>query len=102
FGGFDGAGHVLGGTWTWDGSNWTQQAPATSPPARDNAALVADPGTGQVVLFGGRDTSGFRSIGDTWTWDGSNWTQRTPTTSPPARQAATIAADRVSGRVLLF
>jgi len=32
FGGYDG--RYLRGTWTWNGSTWTKQAPATRPPAR--------------------------------------------------------------------
>ncbi len=53
---FGGAGRHgrLGGTWTWDGSTWTKQAPATSPPARDGASMAYDAATGTVVLFGGR------------------------------------------------
>ena len=42
------------------------------------AAAVFDGATGQVVIFGGAGTSS-RQAGlydQTWTWDGSNWTQR--------------------------
>ena len=35
FGGYGpGVERRLGGTWTWDGSTWTKQSPAASPPAR--------------------------------------------------------------------
>jgi hypothetical protein len=57
----------LGDTWTWDGSTWTKQAPATSPPAREFASMAYDPATGNLVLFGG-DNAGPRSFNDTWTW----------------------------------
>jgi hypothetical protein len=33
--------------------NWTQQAPATSPPARVGASMAYDAATGTAVLFGG-------------------------------------------------
>src|SRR6266550_4635768 len=33
--------------------NWTQQAPAASPLARNNAAMAYDAATGDMVLFGG-------------------------------------------------
>jgi hypothetical protein len=33
--------------------NWTKQFPTTSPPARDDAAMVYDAAGGNVVLFGG-------------------------------------------------
>jgi hypothetical protein len=65
FGGF-GSSSLLGDTWTWNGTTWTQQHPATSPSARDVAA-VADAATGTVVLFGGGSPDG-GVFGDTWTW----------------------------------
>ena len=57
---------AFGGTWTWDGSTWTKQAPATSPHARRFASMAYDAATGTVVLFGGFARLGF--FGDTWTW----------------------------------
>ena len=42
--------------------------------------MAYDPGTGQLVLFGGDD------FADTWTWNGSDWTELTPSTSPLARE----------------
>jgi hypothetical protein len=60
-------GHVLGDTWTWDGSTWTKQAPATSPPARELASMAYDAATGNVVLFGG-DNFEPQTFNDTWTW----------------------------------
>src|SRR5262245_54635307 len=60
--------------------NWEQKAPPTSPSARDRLAMTWDGARGQVVLFGGDDGSG--SLADTWVWDGSTWTQKSPATSP--------------------
>jgi hypothetical protein len=41
------------------------------------------------VLFGGAmDTRGTMILGDTWTWDGTTWTQLTLATSPSARWGA--------------
>jgi hypothetical protein len=67
FGGSNG-GRPLRDTWTWDGSTWTKQAPATSPPARTLAAMAYDAATGDVVLFGGLNGAGVRPLNDTWTW----------------------------------
>jgi uncharacterized repeat protein (TIGR01451 family) len=91
---------VLGDTWTWDGTTWTQQTPATSPPVRSNATMAYDPATGNMVLFGGAGNSGF--LGDTWTWDGTTWTQLSPVTSPPGRDGATIDYDPATGNMVLF
>ena len=67
FGGLNKRSRVVGGTWTWDGSTWTLQAPATSLPARDSAAMAYDAATGTVVLFGGVGHGG-GYLDDTWTW----------------------------------
>jgi hypothetical protein len=66
FGGANPRGDPLGGTWVWDGSTWTEQSPATSPPARIDAAMAYDGATGNVVLFGGQFIS--QLFNDTWTW----------------------------------
>jgi hypothetical protein len=86
------------------GLNWTRQAPASSPPARADAAIAYDAATGTVVLFGGytRTASGTVTFGDTWTWDGLTWTKRAPATSPPARSGASMAYDAATGTVVLF
>ncbi len=79
---------------------WTQQSPSSSPPARYLATMAWDASTGQVVLFGGEDSSGY--LGDTWTWNGTTWTQQSPSASPPARAFATMAWDASTGQVVLF
>jgi hypothetical protein len=62
-------------TWTWNGTTWTQLFPATHPSARFEVSMAYDPGTGHIVLFGGATGTTNRTFGDTWTWDGTNWTQ---------------------------
>jgi hypothetical protein len=87
-------------TWTWDGTTWTHQHPATSPPGRYGAAMAYDAATGTVVLFGGFRFPAARS--DTWTWDGTTWTQQSPATRPGARWLASMAYDAATGTVVLF
>ncbi len=60
-------------TWTWDGSGWGLVAPATRPPARENAALAYDSARGQTVLFSGVKDPG-TWLDDTWIWNGTTWT----------------------------
>ena len=62
--------------------------------------MAYDAATGTVVLFGGDGSSG--DLGDTWTWNGTTWTEQTPATSPPARESATMAYDAATGTVVLF
>ena len=93
-------------TWTWDGTTWTQQAPAASPSGRYAAAMAYDDATGTVLLFSGSGPGGSGSTGvlsDTWTWDGSTWTQQHPATSPPpARFEAAMTYDTATGTAVLF
>ena len=61
--------------------------------------MAFDAATGSVVLFGGQSRT--RSLDDTWTWDGSGWTQAHPATSPPPLDNAQMTYDPVSRDVLL-
>jgi hypothetical protein len=68
-------------------------SPATAPAARTGFALAFDGATGEVVLFGGElagtSSSAGDVVGDTWTWDGSDWTEQGATAaSPPASASA--------------
>ena len=65
FGGNNANSPPVGDTWTWDGSTWTKQAPATSPSAREVASMAYDAATGTIVLFGGVGLIGkkFRDFG---------------------------------------
>jgi hypothetical protein len=61
-----------GETWTWDGTNWTHQSPAISPPARHLANLVYDSRRKRVLMMGGfaRPNETFK---DVWAWSDGNW-----------------------------
>ncbi len=95
-----------GDTWEWDGASWTQQAPATSPGARDGHAMAWDAARQRAVLFGGQVSSGqigaFCCYADTWEWTGSNWIRAVPTASPPGRAGHAMAYDAMRQRVVLF
>lgn len=67
----------------WTGA-WTLARPATSPPARASTTMAYDPAIHRLVLFGGMSAGGFA---DTWTWNGSTWTQVTPAANPPGGDA---------------
>jgi hypothetical protein len=101
FGGKNGNGN-LADTWTWDGKNWTQQHPATSPGPIGGASMAYDDATGLVVLFGGCPTGCLQSSAATWTWDGTTWSQLHPMNSPPARTNASLVYDAAQGQMVLF
>jgi len=54
-------------TWTYDGANWQQLAPANSPGARALAPVAYDSADSSLVLFGGSTEVGDnQTLGDTW------------------------------------
>jgi hypothetical protein len=64
-------------TWTYDGTAWKKLTPAQSPSARNDAPMVYDVDKHRLVLFGGQGLGDGQSgaLNDTWTWDGTTWTQ---------------------------
>jgi hypothetical protein len=53
-----------------------------------------------AVLFGGYPGSGSHSLADTWTWDGTSWTQNLANGAPPERWIA--GASSLGNTVLMF
>ncbi len=104
FGGQGGANaadnHILDDTWVWDGSDWTQQTPATKPDARQRASMDFDPALGRAILYGGDGY--YTSFQDTWAWNGTDWERLTPSASPNARTETNMAFDPSSGSIVLY
>lgn len=91
-------------TWIWDGTSWTQRFPATSPPPRSAHALAFDAIHNQVVTFGGSGSGSGSPVilTDTWVWDGTTWTQKSPSTIPTTpRWGYTLSYDALDQRALL-
>ncbi|MGA7106150.1 MAG: kelch repeat-containing protein, partial [Terracidiphilus sp.] len=108
FGGFNGS--YLNDTWLWNGTTWTQAFPQNSPSPRSNVQMVYDPARGNVVLFGGlqagADNAPDVRLDDTWIWNGTNWTNVTPSSpanSPTGgRASASMVFDPATNNVTLF
>jgi hypothetical protein len=100
FGGKDADGKVLGDTWEWNGTAWTQEKPPSVPSARSGHVMAATP-LG-IFLFGGDDATG--AVADAlWRWDGTTWTTvDAAMPAPTPRAYSAIASDAVSSRLLLF
>ena len=89
-------------TWAWGGVDWKQLMPATEPGARQRASMAFDPTTQSLLLFGGLGGNpNSRYLADTWSWNGTNWNQLHPVTSPPPRINSTMVAFAARGRLLL-
>jgi hypothetical protein len=79
FGG-GGDGFELNDTWTWDGAAWTQLQ-VTAPPSSDDVigatlsgCVVGATLGGSVMIY---EAEGFTNAprNETWTWDGTAWTE---------------------------
>jgi hypothetical protein len=96
---------MLGDTWLWTANGWVA-APGSGPTARAGAAVTFDPAANVSVLFGGNSAAthpaAAKPTADTWIWNGTAWHQEVPTTSPPGREGAAMAADASIGGVVLF
>lgn len=83
-------------------ATWTPQATSgTRPPGRCFATMVYDPATGNTLLFGGRDSLQ-NPKNDFWMWNGSTWTQLTPSSLPPARYWAAGGFDPIYHELVVF
>lgn len=91
-------------TWTYDGTDWTQAAPANSPTGRFGAGLVFDQARNVLVLFGGIASaiSIAAPSNQTWEWNGTDWTQVTPTASPTGRAYFGMTYDIARQRTVVF
>jgi hypothetical protein len=99
-------------TWEWNGTAWSEvDIPENQrPSARHMAGIAYDPVGHKVTLMGGQ----FCVLGspcstlalDTWTFDGTSWTDVTPTEpttpKPLARRGMAMAFHRELGRTVLF
>jgi len=97
---------VLGDTWEWDGSFWTQMD-NSGPGPRTEHAMVYDSVRQVSLLFGGRgpadpaDPADSPDLGDTWQWDGQDWTQLADSGPTPRAQHG-MAFDSARNRTVLF
>ena len=83
---------------------WTEMKPSGDLPSiRCALAMVFDPDTGKVILFGGIDKSA--PLGDTWLYDpaANTWTNLQPGgTTPSARSGHAMVYDPEAKKVVLF
>jgi hypothetical protein len=96
-------GTALDDTWIWNGATWAQQFPSTAPSARSYFSMAYDASLRLVVLFGGAVSGDWpNSTSDTWTWNGSDWTQIRPATVPPNRYNFGMGYDSDSKVIVMF
>jgi hypothetical protein len=91
----------LDDTWVLQRDTWTRRDVA-GPPPRAEAAMAYDVMRRRVVLFGGyaQTSTGRVRYGDTWEWDGTQWTL-TAARGPAPRNGAALAYDERDGVTVL-
>ncbi len=81
---------------------WLEITSASTPPARDWAAMAYDAADRYVVLYGGYNPNAAGLYSDTWTFQGGVWTERYPANHPPATSGLRLAYDPTLKGVLAF
>ena len=99
FGGQDRTG-IVGDTWVYRPSGWTQLAPAHYPGSRLAEGLAFDAVLDRVVFFGGADSSNV--YGDTWMWDGADWEVASSVPAPSYREAMVMLPAAGNGQLSVF
>ncbi|MBI3415632.1 MAG: hypothetical protein HY043_09995 [Verrucomicrobia bacterium] len=88
--------------------SWATIEPRSIDPQplnRFDHKMVYDQERRVTLMFGGEvyeENVGRFTHGDTWTWDGSRWSPRSPALSPPSRQGFGMTCDSRRKRVVLF
>jgi hypothetical protein len=82
------------------GPGWQKQSPALAPSPRKQMGFVYDTRRGVVVALGGTDW--IMASGETWEYDGANWTLREDVKALPARLGAAAAFDSKRQVTVLF
>lgn len=106
-------GQRFGDTWEWnpgtsqwvqvscacEAAAWTPSNPVTRPSVRTDYAMAYDASNGITLLFGG---AYFNTVlGETWAWDGSNWSLRS-TSGPGPRRGAAMTWDAERKTLVMF
>jgi hypothetical protein len=86
-------------TYAWNGNNWTNISPSTSPSGRAYHMMATDTERSKIVLFGGWQGN---LLNDTWEWDGSTWTEIPTATRPVERHLSGMSYDSERGVIVLF
>lgn len=84
-------------------NNWTNMAPTTNPPGRNDHAMVYHPTLDRVVMFGG-DLHGGEGLDETWMYDynTNSWELIPVLNSPPGRKFSAMVYVSSTDQILLF
>ncbi len=104
YGGRSSGAEITPETWIWKGDDanptWQKLNIGLQPRGLRLFGMAYDGARDEVVLYGG--ASGNQVYGDTWTWSGTAWTQKTPVNNPTFGWGMQMAYDAARGKVVLF
>lgn len=95
-------GNASNQTWEFDGANWTQAAPAASPPGLWKHGACFDLARHRVVVYGGARNGFPIAENATWEYDGATWTQVAAVGNPGPLERPAMCYATAFGRTVLF
>ncbi len=95
---------VYSDTYEYALTAWNKVLTPHSPPARFWAGMAYDAHRQRMVLFGGLNSSGSNqtAFGDTWEYNGSDWTNISTAHSPAAQSGLSMTFDSCRRKTVLF
>lgn len=93
-------------TWAYrfETNTWTNLLPSSAPSARVNSQMAYDSINKVTILYGGAPGDQSSLFSDTWIYDMAlnEWTNVTPSNSPPVRTASAMIYSRAHNAALMF
>jgi N-acetylneuraminic acid mutarotase len=111
FGGEDQSFEYLEDTWAFDYNTNTWEDLTTlemKGHGRVLSAVAYDEESDRIIMFGGTDEHYYPEAGpgpgETWSYDynTNNWTEMTPSNSPPARAEHSMCYDSINDRIIMY
>lgn len=81
---------------------WSELKPATLPACVNEGAATYDGVLGRVILVGGICSTSVDGAGETWSWDGTNWTKADTKIVISRYAGSAIAFDALAQRTLVY
>ncbi len=85
-----------------NGETWQLLSPANNPGERADYMMAFHTQSTRTLLFGGDELGTTIPIGETWIWNGIDWTQISPAVEPSPRSRAAMAYDPMREVIVMY
>jgi hypothetical protein len=92
-------GNLIGDTWEWSGTGWSQNT-TTGPSGRKGSALVFNPDLGKMNLYGNNIQGAGEE--DLWEYGATGWTQRLLDMPPYPNYRGATAYDAARHQLVIY